>query len=171
MYFLFFFLVVGLTFAGIKDGVADWSGCGNIKLVVFENAEKFQNYIESFNVNTNHWVAEYVFKRLKFMGNRNISHGATLLFLAVWHGFHSGYYMCFLMEFIVVHFEKEVRLTGYQPVRNVSPLILPESYTPSSFCNFFKYSFTLKNHQLFIFQNCLEKFENSIKQSFLRSSR
>lgn len=104
----FFFLILGLTFSGIKDGVADWSGCGNIKLVIFENAEKFQNYIESFNVNTNHWVAEYVFKRLKFMGNRNISHGATLLFLAVWHGFHSGYYMCFLMEFIVIHFEKEV---------------------------------------------------------------
>lgn len=75
---------------------------------MFENCSRFQDYISSFNINTNHWVAEYVFKRLKFLNNRHISHGATLLFLAVWHGFHSGYYMCFFMEFIVMNFEKEI---------------------------------------------------------------
>lgn len=104
----------GLTFVRTNaDGTEDWSGCENIKLSIFENASRFQHYIESFNVNTNHWVAEYIFKRLKFMGNRYISHAATLLFLAVWHGFHSGYYMCFLMEFTVMNFEKEVRDVEY----------------------------------------------------------
>lgn len=105
-----FFPLPGLTFAGIKNGKADWSGCENIKLIIFENAEKFQNYIDSFNVNTNHWLAEYIYKRLKFLGNRYISHGVALLFLAIWHGFHTGYYMCFLMEFIVMNFEKNVSL-------------------------------------------------------------
>lgn len=98
----------GLTFVGVKDGKEDWSGCANINLYLFENCSRFQDYISSFNINTNHWVAEYVFKRLKFLNNRHISHGATLLFLAVWHGFHSGYYMCFLMEFIVMNCEKDV---------------------------------------------------------------
>lgn len=102
------FCFTGLTFVSVKDGKEDWSGCANINLYLFENCSRFQDYISSFNINTNHWVAEYVFKRLKFLNNRHISHGATLLFLAVWHGFHSGYYMCFLMEFIVMNFEKEI---------------------------------------------------------------
>lgn len=37
-----------------------------------------------------------------------MSQGITLLFLAVWHGFHLGYYVCFFMEFIVMLFEKDV---------------------------------------------------------------
>lgn len=98
----------GLTFRGQKDGVEDWSGCANIKLDVFENASRFQHFIESFNVNTNHWVAEYVYKRLKHLNNRQISQGAALLFLAVWHGFSSGYYVCFAMEFTIMQFEKAV---------------------------------------------------------------
>lgn len=105
---IFSFTLLGLTFVGVKDGKEDWSGCANINLYLFENCSRFQDYISSFNINTNHWVAEYVFKRLKFLNNRHISHGATLLFLAVWHGFHSGYYMCFLMEFIVMNCEKDI---------------------------------------------------------------
>nr|CAD7458743.1 unnamed protein product [Timema tahoe] len=50
----------------------------------------------------------YVYKRLKFMGNRYISQAAALMFLAVWHGLHSGYYMCFAMEFLVMKLEKDV---------------------------------------------------------------
>lgn len=99
----------GITFNGVdENGKADWSGCTNIKLLVFENTQRFQHYIDSFNVQTNHWVAEYVFKRLRFLGNRNYSQLGALVFLALWHGFHSGYYMCFAMEFIVMVFEREV---------------------------------------------------------------
>lgn len=74
----------------------------------FENCSRFQDFITSFNRNVNHWVGEYVFKRLKFLNNIYISQGATLLFLAVWHGLHSGYYMAFLMEFFVINFDKEI---------------------------------------------------------------
>lgn len=112
----------GLTFRGQKDGVEDWSGCANIKLAVFENASRFQHFIESFNVNTNHWVAEYVYKRLKHLNNRQISQGAALLFLAVWHGFNTGYYACFAMEFTIMQFEKAVSagLTGWNRSNGVS---------------------------------------------------
>ena len=34
--------------------------------------------------------------------------GLTLCFLAVWHGFHSGYYLTFFYEMLVVNFEKQV---------------------------------------------------------------
>lgn len=86
----------------------DWSGCANIKLRIFEHATKFHHYVDSFNHQTNRWVAQYVYKRLKFLNNRHMSHFGALFFLAIWHGFHSGYYMTFLMEFIVIRFEKDV---------------------------------------------------------------
>jgi lysophospholipid acyltransferase 5 len=52
-----------------------------------------------------------VYKRLKFLGNRYISQAAALTFLAVWHGLHSGYYMCFLLEFVIMKLEKDVSIS------------------------------------------------------------
>ena len=49
----------------------------------------------------------YVYKRLKFMNNRYVSQLSALVFLAVWHGWHSGYYLTFFNEFIVINFEKD----------------------------------------------------------------
>ncbi|PNF39053.1 Lysophospholipid acyltransferase 5 [Cryptotermes secundus] len=101
-------IIAGLTYNG-KDssGKHQWDGCANVKLRVFEGASKFGHYIASFNINTNHWVAQYIYKRLKFLGNRYISQAAALIFLAVWHGLHSGYYMCFLLEFVIMKLEKD----------------------------------------------------------------
>lgn len=50
----------------------------------------------------------HIFKRLKFLGNKMASQMATMVFLAVWHGLHSGYVLCFSMEFIIVNVEKQV---------------------------------------------------------------
>lgn len=101
----------GLTFNGVDEsGKADWTGCSNIKLLVFENTQRFQHYIDSFNIQTNYWVAEYIYKRLKFLNNRHYSQLGALMFLALWHGFHSGYYMCFFMEFTVIVCERAVCL-------------------------------------------------------------
>ena len=72
---------------------------------------QFNDYILSFNINTNHWCAEYIYKRLKFLGSKMYSQIMTLLFLALWHGFHSGYYHCFFMEFVVLYFERDVSIT------------------------------------------------------------
>ena len=100
----------GLSFVSRdeKTGKKDWSACSNIKLRTFENTYSFGDYVASFNVQTNFWVFTYVYKRLKFLNNRNVSHISALLFLAVWHGFHDGYYMTFFFEFLLIHFEKEV---------------------------------------------------------------
>lgn len=37
-----------------------------------------------------------------------LSHFGALMFLAVWHGLHSGYYATFFFEFIVMTAEKSV---------------------------------------------------------------
>lgn len=101
----------GLSYNGKKKTekgeVSQWDGCNNIKLMRFEGATKFQHYIDSFNCNTNHFAAEYIYKRLKFLGNRNLSQFFTLFFLALWHGTRSGYYMTFFNEFIIIYMEKE----------------------------------------------------------------
>lgn len=49
-----------------------------------------------------------VFKRLRVLGNKMVSHFITLLFLTLWHGLHSGYFMCFSLEFVIVTVEKQV---------------------------------------------------------------
>ncbi|EDW36836.1 GL25842 [Drosophila persimilis] len=102
-------IYIGFTYKG-KDvhGQPDWSGCSNVKLILLETGNTMEHYIQSFNVNTNRWVGQYVYRRLKFLDNRTISYVAALGFLAVWHGFHSGYYMAFLMEYMIVSTEKQI---------------------------------------------------------------
>jgi len=105
-------VISGLSFLGVTEDdkgkqKIDWKGCANVKTVRLETSTKFGHVIESFNINTNNWVAVYIYKRLKFMGSRTVSQLATLLFLAVWHGFHSGYYLVFLNEFLIIKVERE----------------------------------------------------------------
>ncbi|KAF9804750.1 hypothetical protein SFRURICE_007653 [Spodoptera frugiperda] len=104
----------GLSYNGMETKgypqVSKWDGCNNIKLLRFEGATRFQHYIDSFNCNTNYFAAEYVYKRLRFLGNRNLSQLVTLAFLALWHGTQSGYYMTFFNEFIIMVMEKDVEV-------------------------------------------------------------
>ncbi|ODN06279.1 Lysophospholipid acyltransferase 5, partial [Orchesella cincta] len=100
-------ILSGISYNGKdKDGEPQWDGCENIGIGLFEKAYKFGHVIASFNKCTNKWVFQNIYKRLKFLNRREISQFAALLFLAVWHGLHSGYYMCFFMEFIVMNSEK-----------------------------------------------------------------
>ncbi|XP_039287249.1 lysophospholipid acyltransferase 5 [Nilaparvata lugens] len=100
----------GITYNGKDDkGNTKWNGLSNINLILFEGTTLFGHYIEAFNINTNHWVAQYIYKRLKFLGNRQLSQLGVLVFLAVWHGLHSGYYMCFFLEFICMIMEKDLQ--------------------------------------------------------------
>ena len=50
----------------------------------------------------------YVFKRLKWLGNKMLSYAMTLTFVALWHGVWPGYYLNFSMEFIVIMVERSV---------------------------------------------------------------
>ncbi|XP_065170284.1 lysophospholipid acyltransferase 5 [Atheta coriaria] len=102
-------IMFGLTYNG-KDaqGNAKWDGVSNVDLAKFENSTEFNHYIQSFNTNTNNWVAQYIYKRMKFMNNRYVSQLSVLLFLAVWHGFHTGYYVSFFFEFIIMFMERDI---------------------------------------------------------------
>lgn len=52
----------------------------------------------------------YIYKRLAFLGNRNISMGLMLVFISLWHGIHPSYLVVFLgCEFPMVLAERQVR--------------------------------------------------------------
>jgi len=102
-------ILMGITYNGTdKAGNHLWDGLANVRIRVYENATKFQVYPAGFNVNTNLWVAKYVFKRLRFLGSKEASQSLTLLFLAIWHGYHSGYFVVFFQEFIIIYWERKV---------------------------------------------------------------
>ncbi|VDP42864.1 unnamed protein product [Soboliphyme baturini] len=96
-----------------KTGEQLWDGVRNIRLTKFEFCASFQSMIESFNYNTNQWAAKYVFKKLKFLGNKSLSHIITLLFLSLWHGTYSGYFVCFGLEYVCVIAERKVSFFVY----------------------------------------------------------
>nr|XP_018895702.1 PREDICTED: lysophospholipid acyltransferase 5 [Bemisia tabaci]XP_018895703.1 PREDICTED: lysophospholipid acyltransferase 5 [Bemisia tabaci] len=102
-------ILFGLGYNGTdKEGNLKFDKIANIRIRVLENARSHIHYVESFNINTNQWVLVYIYKRLRFFGNKYVSQAAVLLFLSVWHGIHSGYYTTFFMEFVIVAFEKDM---------------------------------------------------------------
>ncbi|CAH8288962.1 unnamed protein product, partial [Heterobilharzia americana] len=86
---------------------AQHTACANISLARYSFATNTDDLVAGLNINTNKWVLEYVYKRLRFLGNKNLSQLVTLLFLAIWHGTHSGYYINFGVELLVVIVEKD----------------------------------------------------------------
>ncbi|XP_064642988.1 lysophospholipid acyltransferase 5-like isoform X1 [Lineus longissimus] len=101
-------MMIGLSYNGKDENGNDlWDACANIKIRKFELAQSGSAMVTSFNLNTNVWVSQYVYKRLRFLNNRQLSQIGALAYLAIWHGIHSGYYNCFLFEFVVIKFERD----------------------------------------------------------------
>lgn len=102
-------IMSGLTYNGKSEsGEPRWDALKNCKLTIYETATTLQGVIDSFNVNTNMWMSRYLFKRLRFLGNKTLSHLSTLLFLAVWHGIYIGYIICFISEYAYITAERQV---------------------------------------------------------------
>ncbi|KAJ8021304.1 Lysophospholipid acyltransferase 5 [Holothuria leucospilota] len=99
----------GLAYNGQdKDGQHRWDAVIGARLYLLLTANAFRDLIRSFNLTTNLWTARYVYKRCRFLGNRHLSQAISLLFLAIWHGFFVGYFLCFQLEMIYVMVEDQV---------------------------------------------------------------
>lgn len=96
----------GISYEGVdSEGRALYGGLANALPSQYEMATSTDHVIGAFNINTNLWSKYYVFKRLKFLGNKQLSQFGTLLFLAIWHGFHAMYFVTFLLEFLYTQCE------------------------------------------------------------------
>ena len=80
----------------------------NVKPGKYENCSKFMDLVECFNITTNVWCKNYVFKRCRVLGFKTLSQVITMVFLAVWHGLCSGYFLCFFFELFPITFEKQI---------------------------------------------------------------
>ncbi|KAG8435770.1 hypothetical protein GDO86_013639 [Hymenochirus boettgeri] len=125
-------ILSGLGYNGKdENGQAQWDACANMKVWLYETTPLFTGTITSFNINTNAWVARYIFKRLRFLGSKAISQSAALFFLAIWHGLHSGYLVCFSLEFLIVTVERQTMdLIKASPLNVIlsMPLLKPVLY-------------------------------------------
>lgn len=97
--------ITGLGYIKNSDGTHRWDSITNIKYKLYHTTTSYSDVIKSFNVNTNNWVAHYIFKRCRWMGSRHLSHITTLMFLAIWHGYHWCYFHMFFYEFMVMNGE------------------------------------------------------------------
>ncbi|KIH59984.1 hypothetical protein ANCDUO_09769, partial [Ancylostoma duodenale] len=67
-----------------------WDGVRDVHVWKWETGHDFTSLVLSFNCGTNTWAKNHVLRRLRWLDNKPAAHFATLMYLAVWHGYHLG---------------------------------------------------------------------------------
>lgn len=82
-----------------KSGRVFWNRLENVDPWGLETAQNSHAYLGSWNKNTNHWLRNYVYLRVTPRGKKPGFRAsmATFATSALWHGFHPGYYMTFVL--------------------------------------------------------------------------
>uniref|UniRef100_A0AAF5PWT3 Lysophospholipid acyltransferase 5 n=1 Tax=Wuchereria bancrofti TaxID=6293 RepID=A0AAF5PWT3_WUCBA len=104
-------ILAGIAYNG-KDSKGNdrWDGVRDIHIIRWEFGLDFQSVIDSFNVGTNTFAKNYLYRRLQWLGSQTYSHIITLVYLAIWHGYHLGYFILFFLEFACVLAQKQFYL-------------------------------------------------------------
>ena len=152
-------VVAGLSYNGEReDGSTDWSACAGIRVIPLETALYTRQVIASFNLTTNEWAMQHVYKKCRFLNSKIASQSITLMFLAAFHGFLPGYFICFGHEIIIVTVEKQVMDYGMLKLGPVSswPLIARIILVPFAYLyHLFAMALTLGVFQLLTLDKCL----------------
>lgn len=94
-------ILAGIGYKGIdpKTGKADWSRLQNVNPLGVELAQNSHAYLGNWNMNTNHWLRNYIYLRVTPRGQKPGFRAslATFVTSAFWHGFYPGYYMTFVL--------------------------------------------------------------------------
>jgi len=92
-------ILSGLGYNGVdKNGKLRWDRVTNIDPWAIETAQNTRGYLESWNMNTNKWLRNYVYLRVTPKGKKPgfRSTLATFGTSALWHGISPGYYLTFI---------------------------------------------------------------------------
>ncbi|TFK74475.1 MBOAT-domain-containing protein [Pluteus cervinus] len=114
-------ILTGLGFTGFSpSGSSTWNGAANVKVMDIEFPSNFKVLLDSWNMKTNIWLRECVYKRVTPKGQKPGSMSSMLTFLtsAFWHGIAGGYYLTFLMGGFITTAARLARA-------NFRPLVLP----------------------------------------------
>ncbi|KAI0047280.1 MBOAT-domain-containing protein [Auriscalpium vulgare] len=120
-------ILTGLGFTGYSpSGQSLWEGAANVNVSLIENAPNFKVLLDSWNMKTNIWLRECVYKRVTPKGKKPGFKSSMITFAtsAFWHGIALGYYLTFL-------FGGFMQTAGRLCRSSLRPLLLPVSPTPS----------------------------------------
>ncbi|KAF7331726.1 Lysophospholipid acyltransferase [Mycena kentingensis (nom. inval.)] len=121
-------ILTGLGFTGISpSGDTLWEGAANVLPFEIELPSNFKVLLDSWNMKTNIWLRECVYKRVAPKGKKPGFTASMLTFAtsAFWHGIAGGYYLTFLTGGFVSSIARLARA-------NFRPLVLPAPGARSS---------------------------------------
>ncbi|KAJ7087231.1 endoplasmic reticulum protein [Mycena belliarum] len=121
-------ILTGLGFTGITpSGETLWTGAANVNVLVIEFPSNFKVLLDAWNMKTNVWLRECVYKRVTPKGKKPGFRSSMITFAtsAFWHGIASGYYLAFLTGGFVTTIGRLARA-------NIRPLFLEAPGTPPS---------------------------------------
>ena len=78
----------------------------NVQVTGLAMAFTGTSFNKSFNIKTGEWLGNYCFKRLRFLNNIHLSQTIAMLFVAIWHGIASGYFVSFGIQGLNLTFER-----------------------------------------------------------------
>ncbi|KAF8307238.1 MBOAT-domain-containing protein [Clavulina sp. PMI_390] len=105
-------ILTGLGFNGYgKKGETLWNRTANIDIANIEFAPNFKVLLDSWNMNTNVWLRNCVYKRVTPKGKKPGFSSTMITFLtsAFWHGIAVGYYMSFFLGGFIQHVARLAR--------------------------------------------------------------
>jgi lysophospholipid acyltransferase len=121
-------ILTGLGFTGYgPSGESTWEGAANVKILEIELPSNFKVLLDSWNINTNIWLRECIYKRVTPKGKKPGFRSSMLTFAtsAFWHGIATGYYLTFF-------FGGFITTAGRLCRANLRPLVLPAPGAPTT---------------------------------------
>ncbi|EKM59433.1 uncharacterized protein PHACADRAFT_249920 [Phanerochaete carnosa HHB-10118-sp] len=117
-------ILTGLGFTGFGPrGETRWEGAANVKVTMIEFAPNMKVLLDSWNMKTNVWLRECIYKRVTPKGKKPGFRSSMITFAtsAFWHGVAGGYYLSFL-------FGGFMQTVGRLCRSHIRPLFLPATY-------------------------------------------
>ncbi|KZT72694.1 MBOAT-domain-containing protein [Daedalea quercina L-15889] len=117
-------ILTGLGFTGFNaKGKSTWKGAANVDMMNIEFAPNFKVLLDSWNIKTNVWLRECIYKRVTPKGKKPGFRSSMLTFAtsAIWHGVQGGYYLTFAFGGFIQTAQRLCR-------RHIRPLFLPATY-------------------------------------------
>ncbi|GAA5846641.1 hypothetical protein JCM5353_000744 [Sporobolomyces roseus] len=118
------FIVAGL---GYNPQTKHYDASRNVRIGSIELAPNFKILLDSWNMNTNVWLRECIYKRVAKTGKKPGFKSTQITFItsALWHGFNP----CYLLTFVLGGFAQSL---GRILRNNVRPFFLPPGSTSTS---------------------------------------
>ncbi|KAF9004795.1 endoplasmic reticulum protein [Cyathus striatus] len=114
-------ILTGLGFTGLSaKGEPQWDGAANVQVRHIEAPENFKVLLDAWNMKTNVWLRECVYKRVTKKGQKPGFGSSMITFgtSAFWHGIASGYYLTFFFGGFITAVARQAR-------QNFRPFFLP----------------------------------------------